>query len=167
MTNEIKQQLHLREKLGSFKHPNMHIELYPPDTRLADLKRATIFEPLSPKSFVLCKVHIHNGVSIFTETTELLFLYHYLFITSSMGLNFWSRSDGSLDATASTCKLLYQKTGLKGFELKFNELTSEQQIVLQLNDGNSFHSVGINSAKKISMDCITLLNEALTINKWL
>jgi len=82
MTNEIKQQLQLREKLGSFKHPNMQIELYPPDTRLADLKRATIFEPLLPKSFVLCKVHIHNGVSIFTETTELLFFvplpFYYL-----------------------------------------------------------------------------------------
>ncbi len=167
MKNEIKLQLDQKRQLEAIKHQNIQLVVYPADKRLEDFERADVFYPLSPKTLVLFKLNISNGISIFTENSEFTFLSKYIFIKSSMGLEFWDRSDGSLDATASTCKLLYEKIGLKGFEFIIDENTKEHQLILNLKDGNAFRSVKFKPEEKIPDNFITILNESLEINKWL
>ncbi len=167
MPNEIKLQSELKEKLGAFKHPNIGLSIYPAGKRLGDFEKADIFYPLTPSHFALFKLNVNTDATIFIEQTEFLFLTKYVFISSSMGLNFWERSDGSLDATGSTCKLLFEKSGLKGFDLLFDEVTKTQQFVIHLKDGNSFRSIAFASDSKVSGEFIADLNEAIKINKWL
>lgn len=167
MNNEIKLQSELKAKFDIFRHPNIGINIYPPDKRLKDFEIADIVFPLTPSSFVLLNLQVNNGVPIFTESTQFLFLSNFVFITSSMGLKFWNRSDGSQDATGTTCKLLFEKTGLKGFALVFDDITKTQQLVIELKDGNFFRSVSFKPSEKISDDFISLLNQMLGINKWL
>lgn len=167
MTNETKLQTDLKEKLGAIKHPNISIEIYPPEKRLADFEKSNIIYPLIPSHFVLFKLHINNGVSIFTESSDYLFIYKHIFISSSMGLKYYDRSDGALDATGSSCKLLYEKTGLKDFELIFDGETETEHLVLTLKDKNLFRSVGFKPNEKVPDNFVTLLNQALEINKWL
>ena len=167
MKNETISQSDLKQKLGNFKHPNIGITMYPLGKRLGDLERADILYPLTPKNFVLFKLHINTGLPIFTEVTEILFLSKFIFITSSMGPQFYTKSDGSLDANSTTCKLLFEKKGLKGFDFVFDEISKSQQLVIYLNDGNSFRSVAFTPTEKIPDDFISVLNQALEVNKWL
>lgn len=167
MTNDAISQLELIRQLESIKHPNIQTLVYPAGKRLESFEKGDDFYPLSQKTLVLFKLYILNGTTIFNETSEFVFLSNDIFITSSMGLEFWYRSDGALDATSSTCKLLYQKNGLKGFELILDEITKEYQLVLNLNDGNAFRSVRFQSEEKIPDNLINLLNQSLEINKWL
>ena len=167
MTNETKLQTDFKEKLGAIKHPNISFEIYPPGKRLSDFERADIIYPLTSSHFVLFKMRINNGVSIYTESSDYLFLYQHIFISSSMGLKYWDRNDGALDATGSSCKLFYEKTGLQNFELIFDKETETQHLVLTLKDKNTFRSVGFKSNEKVPDNFVTLLNQALEINKWL
>lgn len=167
MINDIKFQQEIKEKLVAINQSSIGVQIYPPGKRLGDFERADIFYPLTPSNFALFKLHINNGVPIFSEYTEFLFLYKYVFITSSMGLKFYDKSDGSLDAKGSTCKLLFEKTGLKGFNFIFDEVAKTQQLIIYLNDGNSFRSVAFTPTEKIPDDFISVLNKSLEINKWL
>ena len=160
-------QSNLKKKLNHFKHPSIGITMYPPGKRLGDLERADIFYPLSSSNFAIFKLNITNESSIFLEFTEFLFLSKFIFISSSMGLQFYSKSDGSLDANGTTCKLLFEKTGLKGFDFDIDEISKSQQLVIYLNDGNFFRSVAFTPTEKIPDDFISLLNQALEVNKWL
>ena len=167
MTIEIKRQLDLKEKLEAIKHPNIQLVIYPPDKRLVDLNKSIIFYPISEKNFVLMKLHIVTNNPSYQESSEFLFLSNFIFIESSMGLDFYQKSDGSLDAKPTSCKLLYQRTGIKKFSLFIDEVTNEHQLILDLNDGNAFRSVKFESEEKIPDNFISLLNESLKINKWL
>lgn len=167
MSKETMSQSNLKKKLDHIKHPNIGITMYPPGKRLGDLERAAIFYPLSSSHFALFKLHINTGSLIFIEFTEFLFLSKFIFISSSMGLQFYSKSDGSLDANGTTCKLLFEKTGLKGFDFEIDEISKSQQLVIYLNDGNCFRSVAFTPTEKIPDDFISVLNQALEVNKWL
>jgi hypothetical protein len=167
MTTEIKLLTDFKNKLSSIQHPNISIEIFPPDKRLGDFERADIIYPLTLSHFVLFNLKINNGDSIFKETSNYLFIYKHIFISSSMGLKFWDRSDGALDATNSSCKLLYEKSGIESFELLFNNKTVKHHLVLNINDGNTFRSVGFKSKTEIPDTFITTLNQSLEINKWL
>ncbi len=156
----------LIDKLKQIDHPNVSIEMFPPNKRLSDIERADIISPLTPALFVLFRMVITNGVSIFTETTNYLFIYKHLFIKSSLGLEYSDRSDGSIDAKGSSCKLLLEKTGVKSFELFFDTSKATYYLDLNLNDGNKFRSVGFKSEKDIPESFIPTLNQALEINKW-
>ena len=166
MTTETKLLTDFKNSLSIFQHPNISFEIFPPDKRLKDFDKVDIIYPLTPSHFVLFKMQISNGDFVFTESSTYLFIYKHIFISSSMGLEFWDRSDGALDATGSSCKLLYEKSGLKSFELFFNNETERHHLVLNLNDGNSFRSVGFKSETKIPDNFIPILNQSLEINKW-
>lgn len=167
MANEMKIQAKLREQLGAIKHPNISFEIYPVGKRLGDFDRVPIIYPLSSSQFVLLELNISNGISIFSENTTYQFISNHLFISSSMGLVHWFRSDGALDATGSSCKLYYEKLGLKSFELITDNETNKQHLVLNLNDKNVFRSVGFKTLEKVPDNFTNLLNEALAIKKWL
>lgn len=103
MINDIKFQQELKEKLVTINQSNIGVQIYPVGKRLGDFERAAIFYPLTPKNFALFKISISNAVIGFTEISEFLFLSKYIYITSSMGLKFYDKSDGSMDAKGSTC----------------------------------------------------------------
>lgn len=84
-----------------------------------------------------------------------------------MGVNHWFRSDGFLDGKGSSCKLFFEKEGLEGFELVTDIETDILYLVLKLNDKNKFRSVGFKPSQKVPDNFITLLNDALRINKWI
>jgi hypothetical protein len=156
----------LINKLKEINHPNISIKIFPAAFRLSDLERAVIFYPLSPRHFVLFEVEIKNDDSIFRETTNYIFIYEHIFITSSLGLEYYTRSDGAFDATGSSCTLLYEKTGIKSFSLFCNIEKGTNHLDLNLNDGNIFRSVGFSSSEQLPDYFIPSLNQALKIKKW-
>jgi hypothetical protein len=152
--------------LKAINHPNIEIKIFPPGVRLENLERAAIFYPLSPRHFVLFEMEIKNDDPIFKESTKYLFIYEHIFISSSLGLDFYTRSDGASDAHGSSCRLLYEKTGIKSFGLFYDNGEGTNHIDLNLNDGNIFRSVGFKSSNVIPDYFIPSLNQALMIKKW-
>jgi hypothetical protein len=156
----------LRKTLESINHPNISIKVFPPNMRLSDLERATIIYPLTPAHFVLFEMSISDNGSIFSESSSYLFIFKHILVSSSMGLDYLYRSDGALDANPTSCTLLYEKTGIKSFELIIDTEKKTHHIALNLNDGNVFRSVGFHTDKDIPDDLIPTLNQTLKITKW-
>lgn len=167
MTNEKQHQLEIIKGLEEINHPNISIEIFPPDKRISDFERVPIIYPLTKSNFALFELNITNGVSIFSENTNYQFISKYLYISSSIGVNHYFRSDGSLDGKGTSCKLFYEKDGIKSFELVIDSVTDLQYLALNLNDKNIFRSVGFKPSIKIPDNFIKLLNDALKINKWI
>jgi hypothetical protein len=156
----------LPKTLESINHPNISIKIFPPNMRLNDLKRATIIYPLTPVHLVLFNMSISNNKSIFKESSNYLFISEHLFVTSSMGLDYYDRSDGSLDAHPTSCTLLYEKIGINSFELTYDKEKKIHHLVLNMKDGNVFRSVGFKTDIEIPNFFIPTLNQALKVNKW-
>lgn len=161
-----KESTKLREQLDAIDHPNISIKKYAADFRLKDMERFDIFYPLTKSMFVLFELKIDNGIFIFKQSSDFLFMYNYIFISASLGLDIYSRSDGAADATGSHCKLLYEKSGVQSFESFYDEVYETHHILMKLADGNVYRSIGYKSDIAIPAELITALNTALHVNKW-
>ena len=66
MTNEKQHQLEIIKGLEEINHPNISIEIFPPDKRISDFERVPIIYPLTKSNFALFELNITNGAILFT-----------------------------------------------------------------------------------------------------